>query len=253
VIAPKGAAAAKGAPAKEAETPLAAVTAVLRRAGEDGTLSGAEVEWSISRLVDRSRRGNPHLEGVDRREALLRAAAVVFRRSGYGGATIEEIAGELMLSKAAVYHYFSSKREILEALCVQVNGEVEAAVAAAHKAEAADPAARLEAMLDAYAATVLAEPAFAVLMRHINELSEPVLDDVQRRRKRIESSFQKTLRAGVEAGVLRAGDIEVAVFGMLGAINWIYAWYERDGRLEPERVREHLIALVMDGVRDPAA
>src|SRR5438874_2181587 len=86
------------------------------------------MEWSAARLTGRIRRGNPRLEGVDRRESILRASAEVFRRRGYNRSTIEEIAAELLLTKAGVYHYFRSKQEILEQLCDQAMGAAERAV-----------------------------------------------------------------------------------------------------------------------------
>jgi hypothetical protein len=35
---------------------------------------------------------------------------------------------------------------------------------------------------------------------------------------------------------------------MVGALNWIFSWYERDGRLSAEAVREALVSLLLDGV-----
>src|SRR5437660_2617136 len=99
------------------KTPLAAALSALQRAEARGELSSGEMEWSAARLTGRIRRGNPRLEGLDRRASILSAAAEVFRRRGYNRTTIEEIAAELFLTKAGVYHYFSSKQEILEHLC----------------------------------------------------------------------------------------------------------------------------------------
>ena len=47
-----------------------------------------------------------------RRDALLDAAAEVFARSGYNGASLEEIAATAGVSKALIYEHFDSKREL---------------------------------------------------------------------------------------------------------------------------------------------
>jgi AcrR family transcriptional regulator len=47
---------------------------------------------------------------------ILDAARVVFERLGYAGATVDEIAREASISRASVYTYFASKREIFFAL-----------------------------------------------------------------------------------------------------------------------------------------
>jgi AcrR family transcriptional regulator len=231
----------------EAQAPLGAVLAALRRAEARGELSPTEIEWTAARLSGKVRRGNPRLEGVNRRDSILRASGEVFRRRGYNHATIEEIAAELFLTKAGVYHYFTSKQEILEALCDRAMASAEEAAERGMQEEK-EPAARLRRMLAEYATAVLQEPVFTVLMRHLDEVSEASLADLQRRRKVIEGKLRKTLDDGVRAGVFETADTHIAVFGMLGAINWVYAWYEPDGRLPLEEVRDILVTLVLNGV-----
>jgi AcrR family transcriptional regulator len=229
------------------DTPLGAVLAALRRAGERGELSPAEVDWSVARLSGTVRRGNPRLDGIDRRDGILRASAEVFRRHGYHRATIEEIAAQLFLTKAGVYHYFTSKQEILEHLCDRAMASAESAVDRAMAADAS-PATRLQRMLSEYALALTEEPAFTVLMRHLDEVGEDSLADLQRRRKVIEGKFRQTLEAGMAEGVFETADSRVAVFGMLGSINWAYAWFEPDGRLSAAQVCNILVQLALNGV-----
>ena len=51
-----------------------------------------------------------------RRQEILSAAIRAFSRYGFHGATLEHIREEAGLSRGAVYHYFKSKEEIIEAL-----------------------------------------------------------------------------------------------------------------------------------------
>jgi AcrR family transcriptional regulator len=233
--------------AGESKTPLAAVLAALQQAEARGELSSGEMEWSAARLTGRIRRGNPRLEGVDRRESILRASAEVFRRRGYNRSTIEEIAAELFLTKAGVYHYFSSKQEILEHLCDHAMGAAEKAVETA-QAAGGGPAEQLPRMLGGYALALIEEPAFTILMRHLDEVGEASLGSLQRRRKGIEGRFRKVVEEGAREGVFAVTDARIAVFGMIGAINWIYAWYEPEGRLPASEVRDALVWLAMNGV-----
>jgi len=234
-------------PAGGPKIPLAAVLAALQRAEARGELSSGDMEWSAARLTGRIRRGNPRLEGVDRRESILRASADVFRRRGYNRSTIEEIAAELLLTKAGVYHYFSSKQEILEHLCDHAMGAAEKAVEGA-EATGGRPAKQLSLMLGEYARALMEEAAFTVLMRHLDEVGEASLADLQRRRKGIESRFRKVVESGAQEGVFEVADSRIAVFAMIGAVNWIYAWYEPEGRLPAAEVRSALVALAMNGI-----
>ena len=51
-----------------------------------------------------------------RKREILDAAVRAFSRHGFHGATLERIREESGLSRGAVYHYFKSKEEIIEAL-----------------------------------------------------------------------------------------------------------------------------------------
>jgi AcrR family transcriptional regulator len=53
---------------------------------------------------------------VDKRRAILDAAIRVFARSGYHGTRVSDIADEAGVAYGLVYHYFSSKDEVLNEL-----------------------------------------------------------------------------------------------------------------------------------------
>src|SRR5205814_1334712 len=51
--------------------------------------------------------------GADKRRQILGAAVRVFARSGYHGARVGDIAEEAGVAHGLLYHYFSSKEEVL--------------------------------------------------------------------------------------------------------------------------------------------
>ena len=51
---------------------------------------------------------------------LLDTATRLFARKGYESTTLEDIAGEMGISRPALYHYVSSKARLLEMLVEQV-------------------------------------------------------------------------------------------------------------------------------------
>jgi len=53
-----------------------------------------------------------------RREAMLRAAAILFARDGYAGTTMERVAERAGVGVATVYNYFGSKENIVRELTV---------------------------------------------------------------------------------------------------------------------------------------
>jgi TetR/AcrR family transcriptional regulator, fatty acid metabolism regulator protein len=53
---------------------------------------------------------------ADKREAILRAATLVFARNGYFNAKVSDIAAEAGIADGTVYLYFKSKEEILHSI-----------------------------------------------------------------------------------------------------------------------------------------
>src|SRR6266436_6194912 len=58
----------------------------------------------------RPRNADPH---ASTRVDILKSAAAAFRRLGYHGATVEQIAAALHMKKGNLYYYFRNKEEIL--------------------------------------------------------------------------------------------------------------------------------------------
>jgi TetR/AcrR family transcriptional regulator, transcriptional repressor of aconitase len=69
-----------------------------------------------------------HLER--RRRQILQAAARCFARSGFRETSLQEIFRESGLSAGAVYRYFKSKDELVQAIGAEVSGHFSAALAA---------------------------------------------------------------------------------------------------------------------------
>src|SRR5829696_1246625 len=89
------------------------VRAIGKRGGDRGALGrrvGRPRTWGPGAMP--SPLGATTLE--ERRVLILETAAYLFASKGYVGTSVDDIARELGVSKAAVYHYWSSKEELLE-------------------------------------------------------------------------------------------------------------------------------------------
>jgi AcrR family transcriptional regulator len=62
------------------------------------------------------------------RQAILHAATEVFLESGYAGASIDAVIDRVGGSKRAIYSYFGGKKELFEAIVMQVSGRALAAL-----------------------------------------------------------------------------------------------------------------------------
>jgi AcrR family transcriptional regulator len=69
-------------------------------------------------------------QGEATRATILRAARDLFTERGYGGVGTEEIVRRAKLTRGALYHHFTDKKDLFRAVHEQIEGEVMEAIAA---------------------------------------------------------------------------------------------------------------------------
>lgn len=178
-------------------------------------------------------RPTPHVRAKRerRRTEILHAALNAFRTKGYHVTTLDDIAELLGVRKTALYHYFPDKEAILYACHQEGLDEVAGIIAAARQrpshAEQLAYAIRehVRVMTDTLEGSSLAFETSALSPRHQSEVIAA--------RDRYEQALRDIVRAGIAAGEFRSVDPKVAVFAILGAINWIARWYTPQGSVQP--------------------
>jgi AcrR family transcriptional regulator len=108
-----------------------------------------------------TRRGDSH-------QRLLDAALSLFARNGVNGTSLQMIADELGVTKAAVYHQFNSKDEIVLAVAAPALEQMNAAVTAAENLPTSHE--QFEGMLDGLVQLVLDNAGFAATLQRDPEL-----------------------------------------------------------------------------------
>jgi TetR/AcrR family transcriptional regulator, cholesterol catabolism regulator len=180
---------------------------------------------------------------------IVSAAAKVFRTKGYHAATVRDIADEVGLLKGSLYHHFDSKEELLylvvkEPIAQMYRTMAEIAVAdgpATDKLRRAI-AAHLEAFDRHY-------PHLFVYLREREAVKRRFREKIGFSPKDYERCWQQILSEGVESGEFRRDlDIQVASYGLLGMLNWLYKWYDPQGRLTVREVAEQFTALALAGL-----
>lgn len=230
-----------------------ALTRVLNEAAVRGELTRTEVAWALKLVTEPGRQPVPRSDGTNRREAIVDAAAEIFHRKGYRGTTLDDIAAEVDLTKATMYHYFSSKAEILDAICDLAMSAGEQAIYSGVEGPG-DAAERLRSALLEYVMALTQQRALSVLISSFDELTPKSRPQFDKRRRAMTQAVVKTIEEGIRTGTLTAADPHLASLAVFGALNWIYSWYMPDGKLEPEQVADLLVTHVMNGLlpREPA-
>ena len=174
-------------------------------------------------------------DGADRRIEILKSAAAAFRRRGYHGASVDEIASALEMTKGNLYYYFRNKEEILYA-CHDYSLDVLLALMDEVRAESTQPEDKLRRLILAFIHIILDELQGTALTLDLQALSPPLLKRVITKRDRFDHGMRAIIQQGIDSGLFRRGDPKMIAFAMMGAVNWISKWFDPAGPASSEQI-----------------
>ena len=210
------------------------------------------VEPPPRRSRGRPRKTADERDDGNRRQALLRAAARLFRQQGFSATSTRDIAAAVGMRSGSPFYHFESKEALLAAVMEE---GMERALAHQRK--------RMATAVAASPTPLSARECLRVLVRgHFDNLLGPesdhipvmlyewrVLSDEQKRAvNRLKDDYEAVwvpvLQALHREGAL-AGDPRVARLMLFGALNWAAQWYVADGRATLDDLTETALQLFL--------
>ncbi len=183
----------------------------------------------------------------DRRTEILKSAAAAFRRRGYHGASVDEIASALEMTKGNLYYYFKNKEEILFA-CHDYSLDLLLTLMANVQAETSSPDAKLRKLVLAFVHLILDELHGTALTLDPEALSPVLFKRVIAKRDQFDQGVRAIIQQGIDEGLLKPGDPKLIEFAMMGAINWIPKWFAPEGPATSDQIGDAFVAYLVGGL-----
>ena len=165
----------------------------------------------------------------NRRQALLKASAKLFRRKGFGATTTRDIAAATGMQSGSPFYHFASKGELLFAVMEEGmhTALVRQADALAEPGAGGTADAALRRLIRAHFDTLHGRgrdfiPVMLYESRSLNARQRIRLAKLQRD---YEAVWRPVLQALSDAGRLKA-DVHLARLLIFGALNWSAQWFD---------------------------
>jgi AcrR family transcriptional regulator len=190
------------------------------------------------------RRGRP---GYDL-DTLLAVAVDVFNERGFDGASMEDLAQRLGITKSAIYHHVASKDALLGlALDRALDGLMD--IAARVRALEAPAVERLQLLVHDSVQLLVDELPYVRLLLRVHGNT-----DVERRaaerRRRFDRLVAELVKEAVEDGDVRADvDAGVAARLLFGLVNSLVEWYRPRRAADREAIAAAVVGIAFDGLR----
>jgi AcrR family transcriptional regulator len=185
--------------------------------------------------------------GSDRRIEILKSAAAAFRRRGYHGASVDEIASALDMTKGNLYYYFQNKEEILFA-CHDYSLDELLALMEQVKAEPTRPDDKLRKLILAFIHMMLDELQGTALTLDLHALSPALMKRVIAKRDRFDHGLREIIQHGMDQGLFRPGDPKMIGFAIMGAVNWITRWFDPSGPMSSQDIGQRFADYLVGGL-----
>jgi AcrR family transcriptional regulator len=176
---------------------------------------------------------------------ILKSAAAAFRRRGYYGASVDEIASALHMTKGNLYYYFKDKEDILFA-CHEYALDLVLRMLKKVQEGPYPPQEKLRRVIVSFVHMMIDELRGTALTMDVQALSPSRRKKVIAKRDRFDRGIRRIITDGIESGIFRRSDPKLATFAILGSVNWIPYWFDPHGEATSveigEEFAEHLIS-----------
>jgi len=183
----------------------------------------------------------------DRRLEILKSAAAAFRRRGYYGASVDEIARALHMTKGNLYHYFQDKEAILFA-CHEYALDLLLKMIKKVEEGSHPPQERLRRIIISFVHMMIDELRGTALTMDVQALSPSRRSKVIAKRDRFDRSIRRIIQEGIKSGVFRPADPKLVTFAILGSINWIPYWFDPQGEASSVEIGEEFAKHLISGL-----
>lgn len=180
------------------------------------------------------------------RDALVAAAAKLFREKGYERTTVRDLAEAVGMQSGSLFYHFSSKSEILYEVMRRGIDDLSSAVRL-ELASCENPRDELIVMTRTHLRTLLSntQASLASLLYEWRSLPEEQRNQVVDLRDSYESLCREVMQRAMDQGVVKQGDPKLLVRLWLGAINWTSQWFKGDGDLGIDNLAEEVVDMML--------
>jgi AcrR family transcriptional regulator len=183
------------------------------------------------------------------RAAINDAAVRLFGQQSYTATTMRDIARAVGILPGSLYAHISSKEELLfDVVDAGIVGFLDAVRPFLERS--GTPEERMRGAIKAHVNEAAAHPERSLVVFHQwRFLGDKARQDAIEKRREYERVFLSILEDGIGDGSFaRPKSNRLAIFAMLGALNWIPEWYSPSGRSTPDQLGDAMADTLLHGL-----
>ncbi len=184
----------------------------------------------------------------DKRQAIIREAAIAFNEGGYEGTSLDTIATRLGVTKKALYYYVKNKQEMLfEIFCQWLDVQESSIKRATENGQSG--LERLELYSEYYVVAVLEQlTPMDRITGELASLDTQYMQAILKRRKSNDTKLEQFVKQAADEGLAGDHDPHMVINTLNGALDWIFKWYKVGGPQSASQTAHSIFAVILQGV-----
>ena len=184
---------------------------------------------------------------MDQREKIYRKAIALFYNHGYDNTSVSQIAKALNLSKASLYHYMSSKQQLLfhiyenflEKYFIPIFSEAE---------KITDPHERLTHIIQSLVKVATTQPRVRVLIHETRRLDSKYQKEIKRVWRWAYRMIRDSIRELQSSNNAKKVNSSYSAFMLLGMTSFTYYWFDYKRKESAEELTDTLTEIYLKGL-----
>lgn len=174
-------------------------------------------------------------EREQKREAVIKTAALAFSENGYHRTSLDQIAERLGVTKPTLYYYARNKEDLLDLVIGRALTMIMDQPPGHESVPGLD---QLKQFMRRYAEVIGTE--FGRCLAAVNDydLSPDAFERSQDGKRQIDRRIRALIDKGQQDGSIGPCDPKYVAFMLAGAVNWIGRWWREGGEMSAASVGE---------------
>lgn len=183
-----------------------------------------------------------------KRDTITKIAAALFRKKGFKGTSMRELADNIGVEASSLYNHIGSKSELLQSICFKVANDFTQHL---HQVEDSgfDAVQQLKELIRFHIHMMLESYDEVYVANHEwKQLQEPYHSNFLHQRKNYELRLTEIVQQGIQQKKFKNIHPQVAVFTILSAVRGLEFWQRHKKNISVDELEKNMTNHLLNGI-----
>jgi AcrR family transcriptional regulator len=183
-----------------------------------------------------------------KKDTIINKAAALFRKKGFTGTSMRELAESIGVEASSLYNHIGSKSELLQSICFKVANDFTIHLNNVEQ-QPSSAAVRLKELIRFHIHMMLDEYDKVFVANHEwKQLDEPYLSNFLNQRKLYENRLTEIVQLGVRKKEFRNVHPYITVLTILSAVRGLEFWHHNKKKISAEELEKSMTEHLLNGI-----